>query len=230
MIELNNTLDTVGMLLIAFGVGLVGGVGAAFIEWRQRCADPAAAGHACNSNWSAISCIVLGGLAAVAILYFFPPTQEVLVPVEGKEPEITTSYNLTQLVALSLIVGTAGAAFLQALQTRALALTKAQQGETATATAMAAVGGIAKQAEESTEAQIKAASTQIKTELQKTTSLQPDEVEEIVENLAGQASTAVGQNLESHVEMAQQVIAAAASGEQPDLAVLSGGSQATSSA
>jgi hypothetical protein len=230
MIELKDALDTVVMLLVAFGVGLVGGLGAAFIEWRQRCADPSAAGRSCNPTWSAISCIVLGGLAAVAILYFFPPTQEVLVTVEGEEPETSTSYNLTQLVALSLIVGTAGAAFLQALQTRALALTKAQQGETATATAMAAVSGIAKQAEESTEAQIKAASTQIKTELRKTTPLQPDEVEEIVEELADKASAAVGQNLESHVDVAQQVIAAASRGEQPNLAAVSGGSSTRSSA
>jgi hypothetical protein len=228
MVELNSTLDTVVMLLVAFGVGLVGGIGAAFIEWRQRCADPVAAGTSCNPTWSAISCVLLGGLAAVAILYFFPPTQEVLVPVKEKEPETTTFYNLTQLVALALIVGTAGAAFLQALQTRALALTKAQQGETATATAMAAVSGLAKQAEESTEAQIKAASTEIETELRKTTPPQPGEVEEIVQDLANRASTAVAQNVESHVEVAQQVIAAAASGEQPDLAALSGGSKTTS--
>jgi hypothetical protein len=217
MIVLDSTWNTIVMLLVAFGVGLLGGIGAAFIEWRQRCANPAAAGQTCNPGWSAFSCIVLGGLAAVAVLYFFPPTQEVLVPVEGKEPEKSISYDLTQLVALALIVGTAGAAFLQALQSRTLAMTKAQQGETATATAIAAVGGITKQAEENTEAQIQAASAQIKSELQKSTPLSAGKVEEIVEELADEASTAVGKNLQSQVEAAQQVITAAAAGEKPDL-------------
>ncbi|HEX7280088.1 MAG TPA: hypothetical protein VF255_10750 [Solirubrobacterales bacterium] len=219
---MDGTWNTIVMLLVAFGVGLVGGIGAAFIEWRQRCANPSAVGQTCNSEWSAISCIVLGGLAAVAILYFFPPTQEVLVPVEGKEPEKTISYNLVELVALALIVGTGGAAFLQALQTRTLALTKAQQAETATATALAAVGGITRQAEESTEAQIKAASTQLKSELQKSTPLPLDQAEEIVDELADQASTAVAENIQFRVEAAQRVIAAAAGGEQPDLATAVG--------
>ncbi|HWO84309.1 MAG TPA: hypothetical protein VNM38_11055, partial [Solirubrobacterales bacterium] len=159
------------------------------------------------------------------ILYFFPPTQEVLVPVEGKEPEKTISYNLVALVALALIVGTAGAAFLQALQTRALALTKAQQGETATATAMAAVSGFAKQAEATTEAQIKASSTDIKRELQRSTPLQPGEADEIIEDLADKASSAIAEDLESHVEATQQVIAAAASGEHLDRSEVGGGSK-----
>jgi hypothetical protein len=225
MIELESTLDTVVMLFVALGVGFLGGVGAAFIEWRQRCGSSSGAIQACNPKWSAISCVVLGGLAAVAILYFFPPTQEVLVPVEGEEPEKTISYNLVELVALALIVGTAGAAFLQALQTRTLALAKAQQGETATATAIAAVSGFAKQAEATTEAQIKASSTAIKRELQRSTPLRPSEADEIIEDLATRASTAVAEDLDSHVEVTQQVIAAAASGEQPDLAEVSGGSK-----
>lgn len=218
MIELDSTWNTVVMLLVAGGVGLLGGVGGAFIEWRQRCAAPAApGGRTCNSRLSALSCVVLGGLVAVAILYFFPPTQEVVsTPPEGGEPEVTTLYDLTQLVALALIVGSAGAAFLQALQTRALAMAKAQEAEATKATASAAISGITAQAEQTTEEKIKAAGAQIRAELQKATPLPPEQAEKIVDELADEASTAVAENIESQVEAAQRVIAAAGTGEQAE--------------
>lgn len=219
MIELDSTWNTIVMLLVAFGVGLLGGVGAAFIEWRQRSATPPAAGtQVPSAGLSALSCVVLGGLAAVAVLYFFPPTQEIVEPVADGEAKKATFYDLTELVALALIVGTAGAAFLQALQSRALMMAKAQQAETTAATSAAAVGGISAQAKETTEAQIKAAGTQLKTELQKANPLPADQAEQIVDDLADRASTAVAENLESQVQMAQRVIAAAASGEPPPTA------------
>ena len=215
MIELDSTWNTVVMLLVAAGVGLIGGIGGAFIEWRQRCAAPVTSGAgSCNSRLSALSCIVLGGLAAVAILYFFPPTQEVVEPAtDGAEPVVTTFYDLTQLVALALIVGSAGAAFLQALQTRALAMAKAQEAEATKATATAAVSGIGARMEQTTEDTIKDASTQIKAELQKATPLPLEQAEKIVDDLADKASTAVAESLESEVKTAQRVIAATGTGE-----------------
>jgi hypothetical protein len=213
MIELDSTWNTIVMLLVAFGVGLLGGIGAAFIEWRQRCANPSAVGQPCNPKWSAISCIVLGGLAAVAILYFFPPTQEVLVPVEGKEPEKTISYNLVELVALALIVGTAGAAFLQALQTRALALTKAQEAESAKAATLATVADLPKKAEEATKTGIQEASDEIKAKLQGSP-VPSQQADQLVKDLAEEASSAVVEDIEPRLEIAQQVIAATSPGAQ----------------
>lgn len=210
MIELENTGDTVVMLLVAAGVGLIGGIGAAFIEWRRGIAAPTEVSQATAKHpiWSVASCVVLGGIAAVAVLYFFPPTEEV---VEGGKS--TTSYDLTELVALALIVGSAGAAFLQALQTRALALASAERTKATEATATEALNGVADQAAKATEAGIAAASTQIKAELQKASSLEPSEADAIVGRLATMASTTVAQNLGSQVATAQRMVAAAANGE-----------------
>jgi hypothetical protein len=213
MIELDGTWNTVVMLLVAGGVGLLGGVGAAFIEWRQRCSAANPAADRCKPRMGVFSCIVLGGIAAVAILYFFPPTETKEVIKAGEEVEKVTFYDLTELVALSLIVGSAGAVFLQALQNRTLALTKAQQAAAGTATAIKSIDNLPKQAEEATEAGVRAASTRIKSELQKAASLPADQADKIVEKLADEAATSVAENLESQAEAAQQMIAAAASGD-----------------
>jgi hypothetical protein len=211
MIELDSTWNTIVMLLVALGVGFLGGIGAAFIEWRQRCGSPSAGLPTCDPCWSATSCIVLGGLAAVAILYFFPPTQEVLVPVEGKEPEKTISYNLVELVALALIVGTAGAAFLQALQARTLAIAKAQEAESAKAATLATVADLPQKAQEATRTGITSASDEIKTKLQGSAIL-PQQAEQLVKDLADEASNAVVEDIGARVEMAQKVIAATSTG------------------
>lgn len=120
MIELNTTWNTVAMLLIAGGVGLIGGVGAALLEIRK---DPEKAKECAKLIASSI---VLGGIAAVAILYFFPPEESKEIVVKGTS-EIVNGYNLTKLVALALIVGSAGASFLLVLQKKALDITEAQK-------------------------------------------------------------------------------------------------------
>jgi hypothetical protein len=72
------------------------------------------------------SSIVLGGIAAVAILYFFPPEETVSTTVKGVTT-VVKEYNLTKLVALALIVGSAGASFLLVLQKRTMDLADAQE-------------------------------------------------------------------------------------------------------
>lgn len=213
MIELDSTWNTIVMLLVAGGVGLIGGIGAAFIEWRRNLAAPAATTSGSSSMLGWLSCVVLGGIAAVAVLYFFPPTQEVVAVGEEGGPETTTFYDLTQLVALSLIVGSAGAAFLQTIQTRALALSNAERTKATEATATEGLSGVSGQAAKLAEAGVAAASTQLKAELQKPTAVEPQRVERMVQELAAAASDAVEEGLEPQVKTAQRMVAAAASGE-----------------
>ncbi len=120
MIEIKTTWDTVIMLLVAGGVGFLGGIGAGLLEMRR---DPAK-----EKEWAKLigSSIMLGGIAAVAILYFFPPEETKTVIANG-ETEIFTGYSLTKLVALALIVGSAGGSFLLILQKRTLDLADAQK-------------------------------------------------------------------------------------------------------
>jgi hypothetical protein len=120
MIEIKTTWDTVIMLLVAGGVGFLGGIGAGLLEMRR---DPEK-----EKEWAKLigSSIMLGGIAAVAILYFFPPEETKTVIANG-ETEIFTGYSLTKLVALALIVGSAGGSFLLILQKRTLDLADAQK-------------------------------------------------------------------------------------------------------
>ncbi len=120
MIPLNTTGDTVVMLVVAGCVGLIGGIGAGLLEIRR---DPDKAKE-CAGNIA--SSILLGGIAAVAILYFFPPEETNPVTVKGVT-SLVKEYNLTKLVALALIVGSAGASFLLVLQKKTLAIAEAQK-------------------------------------------------------------------------------------------------------
>ncbi|HUC07693.1 MAG TPA: hypothetical protein VMR96_06350, partial [Solirubrobacterales bacterium] len=108
------------MLLVAGGVGFLGGIGAGLLEMRR---DPAK-----EKEWAKLigSSILLGGIAAVAILYFFPPEETKTVVANGMT-ETFTGYSLTKLVALALIVGSAGGSFLLLLQKKTLDLADAQK-------------------------------------------------------------------------------------------------------
>jgi hypothetical protein len=216
MIELNSTWNTVVMLLVAGGVGLIGGIGAALIEWKRDCALAASGSTVkrCSTGWNVVACVVLGGIAAVAILYFFPPTTTEVVRGES-----TSSYDLTKLVALALIVGSAGAAFLQALQTRALALTAAERADAAVeradavkATATEALDGIAKQAEKATEAQVHAAGSELQGGLQGEP-LKAKQAAKVLDDFADKAGTAVADALGAQAATAMRMVDAAA-GEQ----------------
>jgi hypothetical protein len=193
------------MLLIAGGVGLLGGVGAALLDIRNR-KD--------SSTQSSVarffSSIVLGGIAAVAVLYFFPPAQEVLHA--GVDPDLTTEYDLTKLVALSLIVGSAGPAFLATLQTKTLALSAAEEKATAaTATATQAISGVADQAATIAKASVAASAPEIQAAVQQAggPALSTAQVDNVASQLADKAETAVADSLSAHVESAQRSVAGA---------------------
>lgn len=128
MVSLDTTTRWVVMLLVAGGVGLIGGIAAALLEMKVNFnAKPPNTGR-----WllNAIVCVFVGGVAAVAAIYFFLPVKEVLLPGGGK-PE--SFYELTKLVPLSLIIGSAGTYFLQSFQKRIKDAVDAQTGREAVA-------------------------------------------------------------------------------------------------
>lgn len=153
MIPLDNTGDTVIMLLVAAGVGLLGGVAAGLLEIRR---DPKKA----KKCWGMIlSSIFLGGVAAVAILYFFPPEEVTAKAVEGTT-EVVREYNLTKLVALALIVGSAGASFLLILQKRTIDLAVAKEDAAEKKVEAAQAAGIAKTIQVQAQEEVKGLSSQ----------------------------------------------------------------------
>lgn len=153
MIPLNNTGDTVIMLLVAGGVGLLGGVAAGLLEIRR---DPKKAKKCAGMIFSSI---FLGGVAAVAILYFFPPEEATAKTAEGVT-EIVREYNLTKLVALALIVGSAGASFLLLLQKRTMDLAEAKEDAAEKKVQAAQATGAAKSIEVQAQEEVKGLSNQ----------------------------------------------------------------------
>lgn len=69
--------------------------------------------------------MLIGATAAVVFCYFNPPNE--VVVVEGTMSTTTRNYDAIQLVALSLLVGSAGSSILSAAQKKALAAVNATQ-------------------------------------------------------------------------------------------------------
>jgi hypothetical protein len=105
----------------------------------------------------------LGAVAAVAISYFFTPEQQVKVG-EGAAAIVLTKWQIVKVIPLSLIVGSAGGAFLTAMQSRLLAQVNKQKAVAAEAAGQAgaahmavATKALARQAAELTAARVEAA-------------------------------------------------------------------------
>lgn len=221
MVELKTTCDTVVMLLVAGGVGLIGGIGAGLLEIRR---DPEKAKECAKSIGSSI---VLGGIAAVAILYFFPPEEtKILVDSATKDATTTTAYSLTKLVALSLIVGSAGSSFLLVLQKRTLDLAEAKEeaakqetkaaktagdAKAIQAKATEAVRGVGNQAKALAKASVvEGVEPTIRKALEEAsgTAVSAEQVASVAQELGDQAGAAVENSIDPVVEGAQKRILA----------------------
>ena len=132
MIALPHTVDYVVMMLIAAGAGAIGGLGAELLLKRSESTGTIEIPHKLKGTnlfaLGAPSSVLVGAIAAVAVLYFFPPVVETITPSTGaKAAETTREYNLVKLVALALIVGSAGPAFLASAQSRLASALSAQK-------------------------------------------------------------------------------------------------------
>ncbi len=138
MIDLNHTIDYIYMLLIAAGLGAIGGVGAELLLKRADNTGTVLLpsrlkGHLFELGF--ISSLIIGAIAAVAILYFFPPViATVTAGKSGGAPTTSHQYDVVKLVALSLIVGSAGPAFLSTAQSRMASALNEQKIDTAVQT------------------------------------------------------------------------------------------------
>jgi hypothetical protein len=211
MVPIHGTCNTVVMLLVAAGTGLIGGIGAGLLEVRK---DSEKAKECAKTI---ISSIILGGIAAVAILYFFPPEEVVRVKTDGTPIK---EYDLTKLVALALIVGSAGASFLLVMQKKTLDLTEAEKeavnnagdAETAKAKASETLEGVNNQLPTLARTTImKEAGPAIREALEKASARKaakasPKSVADVLNEVADKAEAAVQQSIEPVVQDAQKRI------------------------
>jgi hypothetical protein len=105
------------VLLAAFLAGAGGGLAAALIllDPSESTTPPPSGATA----WKVVSIrTVVGAVAAMAFLFFFPTTQQTTVVVGGHSATVTV-YPFLKVIALGLVVGTGGSAFLTAMRNQA---------------------------------------------------------------------------------------------------------------
>jgi len=215
MVTLSSTSDIVIMLVVAAVVGLFAGVGGGLIELRR---EPKSG----KSAWATVgACVLLGAIAAVAILYFFPPEETIKETTAGGVETTLQRYNLTKLVALALIVGSAGSSFLSAMQNRALALTNAQKAEAMTATGVQVVDVVGGQLSDVTQTSIEATATKpIQKALEKASpkpeKISAELVSDVVKAVAAGAQASASKSIDAAVDGAQKTILAVSTGTEPE--------------
>lgn len=145
MIDLSGVSDYVTVIALAAIAGLVGGLVAdlllvrgkrsGVIEFPQRLPGG-------MFDLGTLATLIVGAVAAVAAMYLFPPQTVTVQAADGTSATVIR-YDVVKLLALSLIIGSAGSAFLAAAQARVVAAAKEQQVEDVQNVAEAEFDGIA---------------------------------------------------------------------------------------
>lgn len=138
MVALDSFQSYVWMFLLAAGVGAIGGLGAELIQMRDRetglLVPPAR--RPAGLQLGSVATVLIGALAAVTVLYFFPPEVIVRDSATGTE---TRHYEIVKFVALALIAGLAGLSVLNSARASVVAQLKTQSAKTTKAVAKVAV-------------------------------------------------------------------------------------------
>lgn len=132
MVELNGFWDYLGLFSLAAVLGAVGGLAYELMQARRGQTGlvevPRALQRGRYRDWGVWANVTIGGIAALAALWVFPPEINTTVDAGGRSLT-TTEYDVIKVVGLSLIIGSAGSSFLAAMQARALALVKDQEAK-----------------------------------------------------------------------------------------------------
>ncbi len=211
MVELTHTVDYIYMLLIAGGLGAIGGLAAELLLKRSdntgtlQLPSRLKGTHLIELGFPAS--LIIGAIAAVAILYFFPPVTGTLMPGTNGAPATTTQdYDLVKLVALSLIVGSAGPAFLSTAQSRLASALNAQKVDTAVETGKNQITQVAASAKAAVSGAVQeAVSNHIP-------GADADQLKAVVDA----ATAALVSALEPQVEVARQQVDAISQAPRPD--------------
>ena len=146
MVEVSGWKSWVFMFGLAAILGAVGGLAYELMQTRRRQTGMfeiprrvGADGRIGYWDLGGFASMVIGAVAAVASLWIFPP-EAVRVIKAGVTP--ARQWDVVKLVGLSLIVGSAGASFLSALQARAIAIVKTQEAATTRKVAKAGINTI----------------------------------------------------------------------------------------
>lgn len=198
MIPLMDGYDYAIMLGVAALCGALGGFvfellqrrdgnpGKIEVPWKPK------RGSFYDLGW--IASVIIGAAAAVAVLYFFPPTLSI-----DTGGQTTLRYDLVKLVALSLIVGSAGGSFLSAMQAQVLATLNEQKVQSTRALAENEFRQLGQAAKAETEVAVRSALEKTQTQLEK---VLQEATRETPPALAAQlsGSSAIPEGLKDYVE------------------------------
>ena len=242
MVPLASTADYVTMLLIAGLFGSVGGFAFELLQVRQASAAVATAtvGAAAGTATGAIqlphrlvgkerlydlgffASLVIGAVAAVAVLYFFPPQVSISVNAADGTAKTTTEYDVIKLVALALIVGSAGPSFLTQMQSKIQAALSEKRAETTVDVSRQQIQELKESAKEdvrtAVDGAIRAHKDLVSRTVENAARADPvsdeqakekaDEVMNLVQAAVDEATSKFEQDFEIRAEQAQKAIAA----------------------
>jgi hypothetical protein len=205
MVALSHTIDYVVMLAVAAGIGAIGGLGAELLIKRSESTGTVEIPHRLGgTNLVALgfpASVLVGAIAAVAVLYFFTPVAETMIPATTGSPAHTMrEYSLVKLVPLALIVGSGGPAFLASAQSRLASALNAQKVDALSGTAKNQV----QQIKESVKGAVPGAVRQAVAEAI------PHATAATVQALAEKTAAALDATLEPQVQVAREQIDAIA--------------------
>jgi len=148
VIDLGNIADYVRLLAVAAVFGAVGGLAFELLQHRVGLAVGASDSSASKSgsdpssdsgeialphmvgpylSLGVIASLLIGAIAALGALYFFPPAISITVQAADGTSRTGLSYELVKLVGLSLLIGSAGPSVLSTMQGRVLDAVKTQK-------------------------------------------------------------------------------------------------------
>ncbi|HVN60015.1 MAG TPA: hypothetical protein VMT59_02055 [Gaiellaceae bacterium] len=174
MVSLSHPHDYVVLFLLAGLFGMLGGLGYELVQVRlgetgslEKPRRLAAKPPSTARYWELgfIASMIVGGIAAVAISYFFTPEVMVKTTVSGVDV-IQTKWQIVKVIPLSIIVGSGGGAFLDAMRGRVMGQLNAQTIAATKAAGETAVVQVAQAAKTATGTSLAAAGDQIKASAQ----------------------------------------------------------------
>jgi len=138
---INWSWDMVAVLAVTAACGAVGGLVHELLRTHGKqdgmLEKPHRKGLYVILGWGAS--VIVGAVAAIAILYFISPGQTITTTGTGGAKITTSNYDLIKVVALALIAGSAGASLLTSLQSRLAALITAADLSRTQSSAVSAV-------------------------------------------------------------------------------------------
>jgi predicted outer membrane lipoprotein len=132
MISLETSADWTWLLVLAAALGALGGLAYELIQIRRRnneALNTASVLAQTNMPWPASLIIgaVVGAVAALAVLYIFPPWTATVTEAANGTTTTDYRYDVIKLVSLAVIAGSAGESLLNAAQARILAAVNQQK-------------------------------------------------------------------------------------------------------